>query len=285
MNNQKLKAHWYIHMRQRGISEITILNYRSVMKKFDKLIDRPFPSLELSDVVRFFDSQHELSSGSKNFARNTLSSLFRYLYESGHLKQDIRGWLPKVDRTRKVKEDVLSVGQIRKLILTPDMNTPVGYRDRTMILTQYSGGLRVSELLGMTVDDIDVIRQTITVTRKGGEVQELPVGELAMEYLSTYVNEIRPHMEAKGDVMWINTKGKKIQYGVYSRALKGYMAECNIKGSSHDLRHAAGTHMMNAGAPIYGISVLLGHKDISSTEIYTRVNPVDIRGCVDRMGF
>ncbi len=129
---------------------------------------------------------------------------------------------------------------------------------------------------------LDEIRQAVTVTRKGGDVQEVPIGSLATEYLATYTREIRPLLHPKGSYLWVNDKGGKMQDYTYRIILKRHLQTLKLgRFTSHSFRHAAGTHMMQKGAPIHAIQHFLGHKTVDSTAVYTRVDPGKIREAVE----
>jgi len=122
----------------------------------------------------YFDSQ-SIAESTKNVRVAILIAFYSFLYERGFTRENMKKYFPRIKNTRKIKENVPTINEVRKLVLSPDVNSKRGYRDRCMMIVQYSGGLRATELLGMDVKDVDVIRQTITVTRKGGQVQELPI--------------------------------------------------------------------------------------------------------------
>lgn len=286
MNNERQKEMWIIYLRQKNLSECTILNYQKHMKSFDKWLGgRPYVDVGLSEFQEFFGSLR-IAASSKNVRIAVLSAFYKFLFDRSYIVQDVRCHLPRFDKSRKILKNVPTIKQVRQLILTPDLDSSQGFRDRCMILTQYSGGLRCAELLSMDLESIDWIRQTITITRKGGAVQTLPIGELAFEYLQTYVDEIRPKMKVKGDHLWVNDWGKRMTEINYRSRVKRYWCENGIEGfSTHSLRHGCGSHMLQKGAPLHAISAFLGHRDISSTEIYTKVNPKEIRNVIDDLNF
>jgi len=155
-----------------------------------------------------------------------------------------------------------------------------------MIMLNYAGGLRLSELLSLQVAHVNEMKESIVVLRKGGDYQEIPVGGLAMEYLVTYVAEFRGAMEPTGDHVFCTLQGGPLGIGAYGHLFKKYAQTLALGHyTSHSLRHAAATHMMRNGADLRGVQQFLGHKHIESTEIYTRVEPLDIRKAIDRMAF
>jgi len=287
MKNDRLKAQWFVYLRQKNLKETTIANYRKHLKSFDRWLEgRLYVDMVLVDFQDFFKSRR-IATSTRNALTATLMSFYGFLYERNHMIRDVRECMPKFDNSRKLLENVPTVPEVRKLILTPDMDTPQGYRDRAMIITQYSGGLRCAELLGMNIDDIDSIRQTITVTRKGGAIQTVPVGELAMTYLLIYIDQIRPQLtQSAGQWLWCNDAGRRSTELNYRPRVKKYWREQGIeKYSTHSLRHGAGTHMMKNGAPLHAISAFLGHKDLGMVERYTKVEAIEVRGAVDCMDF
>jgi len=288
MKNQKLKALWSLSMRSRNLAETTIQNYAGVLRSFDKLLgQKRYVDVASKDLERYFAHLGKrVSQRSVDTHIETLKTFFNYLHDQGYMVRNVTGLLPRPKRIRKLKR-VPTVQQIRRMIQAPDLDTKTGYRDRAMIIVQYSGGLRAMELLGLETSQVDEIKNTITVVRKGREVQEIPIGGLAMEYLGTFIREIRPLFHPRGhDLVWVNRYGKPMQDSSYWTFLKKHLQGVGLgKFTSHSLRHAAATHMLANGAPIHAIQAFLGHREINSTAIYTRVDQGQLRDVVDRMGW
>jgi len=286
MKNATLKNQWVISLRQRNLSEKTIRCYRSVLKKYEKYIQGKRYTEVLPEEFQKISSlwQEKLKAETLNTNLSSLKAFYRYLYEQGHTLTDMRGMIPKAKKTRRVLKKVLSVGQIRKLILSPDINTKRGYRDRCMILVQYAAGIRSMELLGLRKNDVNENRKTIVITRKGGDCQEIPIGGLAMQYVIDYLAYVRPQFKPTGDYLWCNNRGGIMAEGTYRKFLRRHMRLAHLEGfSSHDLRHAAATHMVRNGADIQAVQFFLGHKSVKSTEIYVRGDQGSMGDFVERM--
>ena len=284
MNNQRIRALWFDNMRQRNLSERTIESYRGTLRKFEAALrGQSFLKVTEKDFVQAVKNwEPRLKASSLNTHLTCLKALYHFLYDQGHLVKDIRHLIPKKAKLRPLLKKVLSIPHTRKLILHPDINTKRGYRDRCMILLQYAGALRSMELLGLEVSDVNEVRQTIVVLRKGGDTQEVPVGSLAMQYLTDYMSHVRPLFKPTDDHLFCNDQGGPMTTNVYRKFLNRHMEAVGLFGySSHDLRHAASTHMVKAGASIEAVQFFLGHKHIQSTEIYVRADQGPVRKVID----
>jgi len=287
MKNSYLKKYWVTSLRQRNLSENTIRSYLSILKKYEKYIQGKRYTEVLPEEFQKISSiwQEKLTAETLNTNLSSLKAFYRYLYEQGHTLTDMREMIPKAKKTRRVLKKVLSVGQIRKLILSPDINIKRGYRDRCMMLVQYAAGIRSMELLGLKGTDINENRKTIIVTRKGGDCQEIPIGGLAMQYVMDYMAYVRPQFKPTADHFWCNNRGGPMADGTYRKFLKRHMRSAHLEGfTSHDLRHAAATHMVRNGADIQAVQFFLGHKSVKSTEIYVRGDQRGMRDFVEKMG-
>jgi len=148
----------------------------------------------------------------------------------------------------------------------------------------YAGALRKGELLSLKLNRVDASRKTITVTRKGGFEQEIPIGDMAMEYLSNYIEEIRPFFSPRGNHVFVTKFGNSFDNMRGYDLVKRHLRTCGLgKFSPHDLRHAAATHMKNSGCSIKDLAQFLGHRSVNSTAIYARANNTNLRGEIDRM--
>ena len=218
----------------------------------------------------------------QGFARTTvarrlaaLRSWFRFLCREGVLTanpaEGVRG-----PRQEKKLPHFLTGNEITRLLATPEGDSPLVLRDRAMLETLYSGGLRVGELVGLTLDDLDLDGGTVTVRGKGKRERIAILGEPA-------VAAIQAWLEARGAVVriparqravFLNHRGGRLSVRSVGRLLEKYLAQAGLdpRTSPHTLRHSFATHLLDAGADIRGVQELLGHRSLTTTQIYTHVS-------------
>lgn len=179
---------------------------------------------------------------------------------------------PKAD---KHLPDVLTVDEINRLFACIDVKTPVGIRDRAILETLYSSGLRVSELCSLEINDVDFIEEFVRVLGKRMKERIVPLGKTAAEYIKTYIKEVRP-LTSKGlsDSIFLNKQGKTLSRMSIWNILKKYTMLSGIDKHIHPhiLRHSFATHLLEGGADLRSVQEMLGHSSIVTTEIYTHVN-------------
>ena len=171
----------------------------------------------------------------------------------------------------------LSVDDIFRLLEAPDANTPLGLRDRTLLEVTYSCGLRVSELVGLNWDDIDVTLGLVRVRGKGNKERVVPIGRKALEVLTAYrtrLPELCRQSLRNSEAVFVNRRGGRLTARSVARAVDTHTMRCGLAGkvSPHALRHSFATHLLGAGADLRAIQELLGHTSLSTTQKYTHVN-------------
>ena len=171
--------------------------------------------------------------------------------------------------------NVLSIEEVDNLLNIP-LNTPYDYRNKAMLELLYATGLRVSELINLTTDNIDIENKIIRVVGKGNKERIVPFGEVAYKYLTLYLNKYRDLMKKKNfcDKIFLNNHGKGMTRQGFFKILKTIAKEKNINRTitPHVLRHSFATHLLNNGADLRSIQMMLGHNNLSTTQIYTNVN-------------
>ena len=169
----------------------------------------------------------------------------------------------------------LSEGDVEKLLAAPDTTKPVGLRDRAMLETLYASGLRVSELVGLKMFEVSLADGVLRVRGKGDKVRLVPLGEVAVEWLLRYQQQARPTLlkRQECDEIFVTARGSKLSRQMFWSLIKRYGMRAGILKpiSPHVLRHAFATHLINHGADLRVVQMLLGHADISTTQIYTHV--------------
>jgi tyrosine recombinase XerD subunit len=180
----------------------------------------------------------------------------------------------EMPRAAKRLPKSLSEQDIEKLLSSPDIETHFGLRDKAMFETIYATGLRVSELVNLTLSEINLSAGWLRVTGKGDKERIVPLGELSIDWLDRYLKESRPALMKKPhDGVFISSRGTCITRQAFWQMIKKYaiMADISAEFSPHTLRHAFATHLLNHGADLRTVQMLLGHTDLSTTQIYTHV--------------
>jgi len=203
---------------------------------------------------------------------SALRQFFLFLTERNYLQKNPALFLdnPKLP---KLLPKVLSYEEVTALLSQPDLHTPLGYRDRTMLEVLYACGLRVSELINLKPLDFDVNAGILRVWGKGGKERLVPIHSRGYEFLENYLQKIRPQFKPKQDVMFLNRSGKRLSRQGVWKIIKKYSLQAGIskKISPHTLRHSFATHLLEGGADLRTVQILLGHSDVLATEIYTQV--------------
>ena len=189
--------------------------------------------------------------------------------------------LPKIPRRLPT---CLSTEEIEKLFSIPDEKTDIGIRNKAMLEIMYSSGLRVSELLDLTLDKISFEKGIIKVFGKGSKERKVPVGEVALESLNKYINTVRNKIPKKeSNYVFLNKKGNKISRVYFFKMIREYALLAGITKtiSPHTLRHCYATHLLEGGAKLRAVQEMLGHENIATTQIYTHLTTENIKDSYD----
>ncbi len=175
--------------------------------------------------------------------------------------------IPKQEKYLPVS---MSEAEVEKLINSPDIQKPIEKRDKAMIELLYATGMRISELINLKLTDVDIQRSVVKVLGKGSKERLIPYGESAAEALNDYLNDRRDLREKE---IFLSNRGTKISRGAFWERIKVYIHREGLKISisPHTLRHAFATHLLNRGADLRSVQILLGHSDLSTTQIYTHI--------------
>ena len=261
-----------------GLSENTRAAYRNDLAAFAKSLRGRGHTLAQADrcdieawLGRRFGQGTRASSAARGLS--TLRRFYRFLAREGATADptaDIPS--PKLVRSLPVS---LSEGDVEKLLTAPDAGTPAGLRDRAMLETLYATGLRVSELVGLSLAELNQAAGLVRITGKGGKERLVPLGEAALTALREYLGEARPRLVRVRltDKVFLNQRGGGISRQACWHLIKRHAARAGIpmRLSPHTLRHAFATHLLNHGADLRAVQMLLGHADLSTTQIYTHV--------------
>lgn len=274
----------YIHYLaiEKGLSDNTIESYqRDILGFFNYLenilqVDKDLDSVDKELILNYITylKNKNLSKKSQSRFLASIKSFFRYQIREKNITRDPTVTLesPKAD---KHLPDVLSVEDIESLLEAPQLNTVLAYRDRTMLEVAYGSGLRVSELLSLKLEDINLELGFIKCVGKGSKERIIPVGEVALDYLKEYIEVKRPDLikNAKEKRLFLNSRGNQLSRQGFYKILLNYGKKAGITKhlSPHTLRHSFATHLLENGADLRSVQEMLGHSDITTTELYTHL--------------
>jgi integrase/recombinase XerD len=262
---------------ERGLSENTLSAYRSDLTAYAHWLNRKSVRLEEAQDADLRDYLGSFKQPSARTLARRLSSLRRfYLYfvREGIMQHDpsARVESPRIGRPLPKS---LTESDVESLLDAPDISTSLGMRDKTMLEVLYATGLRVSELTGLTLTQVNLRQGLVRVTGKGNKERLVPLGAESVEWLQRYLKESRPDLvkNKTPDVIFPNRRGETMTRQAFWYLIKRYAQVAGITKplSPHVLRHAFATHLLNHGADLRVVQMLLGHSDISTTQIYTHV--------------
>lgn len=263
-----------------GLSQNTLSAYRRDLAAFaiwlEKARSRELAQVEPADIDAWLAHRFAARAKPRTAARYTASlrRFYRFLARESLIKNDPTQFLDTPKLPRPLPK-ILSEADVETLLAVPDVETPAGLRDRAMLETLYATGLRVSELVGLKLLNLDLNAAVLRVTGKGGKDRLVPMGQEAQHWLSRYLKESRPDMlkQKKCAEVFVTPRGT----GMTRQAFWHLLKRCALKAgihkplSPHTLRHAFATHLLAHGADLRVVQMLLGHADISTTQIYTHV--------------
>lgn len=207
---------------------------------------------------------------------SSLRNFLIFLKEKGLIKLDFFDLLESPKLPKRLPK-VLTLDEVEKLLKTPDLSNPLGYRDRTMLELLYATGLRVSELISLKLRNINLNLGILRVTGKGEKERIVPIGEVALEYLKDYLENVRPKFvnSKSRDFLFLNRRGEPLTRQRFWQIIKGYAKMAGIelsKISPHVLRHSFATHLLEGGADLRALQMMLGHSSLLTTQIYTHLD-------------
>jgi integrase/recombinase XerD len=269
------------HVRvEKGLSANTVSAYHRDLVKFDEFAKKRKLSLEAvsrDDLVDFLAGLYRQKLESRSVARHlvTLRNFFRFAQIQELIPADpsINLESPKI---RRSLPGYLRLEEVERLLAQPDAKTPLGLRDRAMLEVLYSTGLRVSELTGLRVADLDSKVGCVRCIGKGDKERIVPVGKKALGMVDKYLRDARPKLLGKSTgslTLFVNRRGRQLsRVGVW-KILSGYGRRAGLRTAltPHMLRHSFATHLLERGADLRSVQLMLGHADISTTQIYTHV--------------
>lgn len=264
---------------EKGLSENTIQAYRRDMLKFMAFANERHlqtADIERSHVVEFLASLYRKGLDSRSVARHlvTIRHFFRFAMMEEYIQEDPATTIQS-PKFRQNLPEFLSLAEVERLLQQPDTTTVVGLRDRAMIELMYSCGLRVSELCGLRVADLRMEDGCLRCIGKGDKERLVPVGKKALAIVAKYLRDSRPKLlgDASSPSLFLNQKGAEMHRITFWKTLKVYGQKAALRKAitPHMLRHSFATHLLDGGADLRSVQMMLGHADIATTQIYTHV--------------
>ena len=261
-------------------SENTIDAYHSDLMRYYKYVNevehKDFNTIKKKEIKNYLNYLNDSGLDQRTVSRNisSIRSFYKFLLIEKYIKTNPSDLL-ELPKRKKTLPKVLSMEEIDRLLDIP-LTDPYSYRNKAMLELMYATGLRVSELMNLKIHDVDLSMAYVRTVGKGGKERVIPIGDIALEALKTYMEEYRSLL-LKGkvtDALFLNNHGVGMTRQGFFKILKKLAKEKNIKTpfSPHTLRHSFATHLLNNGADLRSIQELLGHSDISTTQIYTHIS-------------
>lgn len=273
----------YLHYLQveRGLSANTIQSYRQDLQEADAFFKTQTKSIAEIDqfvILNFLEQLQQQRKARNTVIRvvSTLRRFFQYLVQFGVIKDDP---MLKVDSPKKAQTlpDVLTVAQVNQLLSMPNINQKLGIRDRAILETLYATGLRVSELVNLKLGDLHLPMNLLQTIGKGDKERIIPISDVAVDWLNRYLTTTRVALldgKPNTEFIFLNAHGRQLTRQAIWLMIKKYVNQAGIKRhvTPHTLRHSFATHLLENGADLRIVQELLGHSDISTTQIYTHVS-------------
>jgi integrase/recombinase XerD len=287
-------ASYLDHLRvERRLAAHTLESYArdlTALAAFAAAAERPPESLDRRDLDRFVQQQRGRGLSPRSVARRVaaIRGFYKFLVVDRRLEHNPADDLHPPAAWAALPK-FLSVEEVDALIAQPDVSTPLGLRDRAMIELLYATGLRVSELVSVRMSDLHLDEQYLTCVGKGSKERLVPMGEAAADWIRRYFREARPALAKRQPsrtvtALFLNARGGSISRVGFWKTLKRYGGRASLPRtlSPHVLRHSFATHLLDRGADLRAIQLMLGHADLSTTQIYTHVLEARLRTIYDR---
>ncbi|TFE03140.1 site-specific tyrosine recombinase XerD [Jeotgalibacillus salarius] len=271
---------------EKGLSKNTIQSYDRDLKSYIEYLMKVEQLHGICDVQRlhvlqFFQHLKQHGKSAKTIARHTSSirSFHHYLMRNRICTQDPTEHL-NTPKSEKTLPKVLNIEEVEALLESPDMTKKSGLRDRAMLEVLYGTGMRVSELINLNADDVNLQMGFVKCRGKGNKERIIPIGKTASEVIEQYIQQARNKTRKPGEqALFLNHHGKRLSRQGFWKILKGLTDKARIEKdlTPHTLRHSFATHLLENGADLRAVQEMLGHADISTTQIYTHVSTKRIR--------
>lgn len=265
---------------QKGLAKLTLRAYQQDLMQFSRWLaqrDQQLIDADPSLIQQYLAERVTSGKSARSNARllSTLKQYYRHLSRAGEREDNPTALIsaPKIPRTLP---QALGEQDIEMLLEAPDRQTAYGLRDRCMLEIMYSSGLRVSELVGLHINQINTNLGLVRLIGKGNKERVIPVGEEALHWLEQYLKDARPELQrdkSNSNALFLSSRGSAITRQAFWQNIKKHLLKAGVKTvfSPHSLRHAFATHLLNHGADLRTVQMLLGHSSLSTTQIYTHI--------------
>ena len=258
----------------KGLSKNTVKAYEADISSFFQWLgnkDLKYNNLQEDHINQYisFLFQKKMRSSSVNRKISSIKSFYIFLVKRNFVKNSPLNDLVTPKQEKYLPES-MSEAEVDKLLNSPDVSNKIENRDKAMIEMLYATGMRISELVNLKMTDVDMKRCVVKVFGKGSKERLVPFGETALDSLRSYLNE---REQSSSKEIFLSNRGKKMTRVAFWQRVKIYLIRENLKNSisPHTLRHAFATHLLNRGADLRSVQLLLGHSDLSTTQIYTHI--------------
>lgn len=258
----------------KGLSNNTVKAYQADISSFFQWLDNKdlkYKNLQEDHINQYisFLFQRKMRSSSVNRKISSIKSFYIFLVKRNFVKNSPLNDLVTPKQEKYLPES-MSEAEVDKLLNSPDVANKIENRDKAMIEMLYATGMRISELVNLKITDVDMKRCVVKVFGKGSKERLVPFGETALDSLRSYLNE---REQSSSKEIFLSNRGKKMTRVAFWQRVKIYLIRENLKNSisPHTLRHAFATHLLNRGADLRSVQLLLGHSDLSTTQIYTHI--------------
>lgn len=258
----------------KGLSNNTVKAYEADISSFFQWLDNEdlkYKNLQEDHINQYisFLFQRKMRSSSVNRKISSIKSFYIFLVKRNFVKNSPLNDLVTPKQEKYLPES-MSEAEVDKLLNSPDVSNKIENRDKAMIEMLYATGMRISELVNLKMTDVDMKRCVVKVFGKGSKERLVPFGETALDSLRSYLNE---REQSSSKEIFLSNRGKKMTRVAFWQRVKIYLIRENLKNSisPHTLRHAFATHLLNRGADLRSVQLLLGHSDLSTTQIYTHI--------------
>lgn len=273
----------YLHYLtiERGLSQNTRKSYERDLKQYLSFLKEQniadWQQVDRYVILNFLQQLQETGKASATSIRmvSSLRRFHQFLRQERYIDHDPMQHIDSPKKKQKLP-DTLSLKEVERLIETPDTREALGIRDRAILEVMYATGLRVSELIGLKLNDLHLSMGLLQTTGKGDKERIVPLGDLAIQWVETYLEESRPALTKKNpdeSHLFVNNRGQGLSRQGIWKNLKGIVRTAGITKNvtPHTLRHSFATHLLENGADLRTVQELLGHTDISTTQIYTHI--------------
>ncbi len=271
---------------ERGVSANTTESYRRDLNKFLAYIDRvkkEINDVKREDIVNFLMFLKDQNLATTTIARNlaSLKTFWKFLLAERFVKENVAA-IVETPKIWKTIPDVLNKEEVERLIEAPSKKGWMGLRDKAILELMYATGLRVSEAVNLKKVDVNIESGYVKCMGKGGKERIVPLGRIAGEAIEKYIKTSRVKLtkHGEGPELFLSRLGKKISRQSFWKLIQKYAKEAGINKNitPHTLRHSFATHLLEGGAELRGVQEMLGHADISTTQIYTHINKDKLKG-------